>query len=51
MILDGFPRTVEQAVKFDEMLSKDNHKIDKVISLYATELSVVERIAGRRVHP
>lgn len=31
-------------------MSKDKTKIDKVFSFFATELSVVERISGRRVH-
>lgn len=50
MILDGFPRTVDQAKKFDEMMEKDSTKIDSVYSFFATELSVVDRIAGRRIH-
>jgi adenylate kinase len=50
MILDGFPRTVDQAKKFDEMMERDGQNIDKVFSFFATELSVVERIAGRRIH-
>ena len=29
---------------------KDNQKINAVFSMFATELSVVDRISGRRIH-
>ena len=44
MILDGFPRTLEQAKKMTEFV-----KIDAVISLEASDESIVNRLAGRRV--
>ena len=49
-LLDGFPRNVAQAEKLDEMLKKDNQKIDYVVSLAVTDEIVIKRISGRRVH-
>jgi len=50
-ILDGFPRTVGQAKKLDELLAKDGKSIDKVISLEIDDELLVKRITGRLVHP
>ena len=49
-ILDGFPRTMEQAQKLDEFLKKDNHKIDKVFAFNMPDELLVERVTGRRLH-
>jgi len=50
-LLDGFPRTVEQATKLDEMLSKQQQKIDKVIKFDIADEVLVDRITGRLIHP
>lgn len=50
-LLDGFPRTVVQAEKLDEMLTSNNIKIDKVINLVVDDEPVVKRITGRWIHP
>ena len=48
-ILDGFPRTIEQAKKLDEILDKKNKKIDMVINLTTPREETIERILTRRV--
>lgn len=44
-ILDGFPRTVNQAEKFAEM----GEKVDSVILLDVSDEEIVDRMTGRRV--
>lgn len=48
-ILDGFPRTVEQAEKLDEILSKKGKKVDLVINLTTPREEIITRILNRRV--
>ncbi|XP_057493831.1 adenylate kinase 4-like [Actinidia eriantha] len=50
-ILDGFPRTVVQAEKLDEMLQKQGTKIDKVLNFAIDDAILEERITGRWIHP
>src|SRR4030065_2652852 len=47
-ILDGFPRTLQQAGALDVMLYKNNSGIDHVLSLEAAEEDVVKRLWGGR---
>lgn len=47
-ILDGFPRTLQQAGALDVMLNKNNSRIDHVLSLEVREDDVVKRLSGRR---
>lgn len=49
VILDGFPRTEEQAIKLDEMLANENKKVDVVLNLITPEEELVERIVNRRI--
>jgi adenylate kinase len=49
-MLDGFPRTLAQAEKLDQILSDRNQKIDIVIRLCVPDDILVRRIAGRRFH-
>lgn len=46
-IFDGFPRTVNQAKLFDELLEKLNKKIDYVIYLDINKEMASKRILGR----
>ncbi len=46
-LLDGFPRTVVQA----EALKEAGVSIDHVVEIDVPDLSIIERLSGRRVHP
>jgi adenylate kinase len=46
-ILDGFPRTVEQA----EALRAAGVRLDVVLELHVPESEILERMTGRRIHP
>lgn len=49
LILDGFPRTIEQAQALDEMLEEVNRSITLAINLETPEEEIIERIVNRRV--
>lgn len=48
-LLDGFPRTVNQAVVLDAEIDKMGIKLDKVINVEVDKNILVERAVGRRV--
>ncbi|KAJ2648351.1 adenylate kinase [Coemansia sp. RSA 1250] len=50
-ILDGFPRTVVQAQKLDEMLDAQKQSLDHVVELVIDDSLLVARITGRLIHP
>ncbi|MBO0867942.1 MAG: adenylate kinase [Micromonosporaceae bacterium] len=47
-LLDGFPRTVPQAVALDKMLADLGTQLDLVLELVVDEDEVIRRITGRR---
>lgn len=49
VILDGFPRTLEQAKALDEMLAAQNSAIRLVPLLTVPDEELMERLTGRRV--
>ena len=48
-ILDGFPRTVEQADALEKILSDLNKKLDKVLNIHVPAEDLIERAVGRRI--
>lgn len=48
-ILDGFPRTVEQARQFDAALQEHRLRLDLVLNFVASVSVIVERLSGRRI--
>ena len=48
VILDGFPRTIEQAEKLDEILSKNGKKVDLVVNLVTPKEELIDRMLTRR---
>ena len=49
VILDGFPRTIEQAKELDNFFAQKGKKVDLVINLTTPEEEVIERIITRRI--
>lgn len=50
-LLDGFPRTVEQAEALDKFLSERGEKLDTALLIEVPSNFIVERMTGRRVCP
>lgn len=50
-VLDGFPRTVNQAVMYDELLKKLGKELGVVIYLDVDKEELKERVIARRVCP
>ena len=48
-LLDGFPRTVEQAVALDAFLADEGKKVDHVLDIDVDKPELLKRITGRRV--
>ncbi|MEG0575819.1 MAG: adenylate kinase [Anaerovoracaceae bacterium] len=48
-LLDGFPRTVEQAVALDAFLGERDKKIDHVLDIDVEKDELMTRLIGRRV--
>ncbi|KAF7287434.1 adenylate kinase 2 [Rhynchophorus ferrugineus] len=50
-LLDGFPRTVVQAEKLDELLEKRHTQLDAVVEFSIDDQLLFRRITGRLIHP
>ena len=50
-LLDGFPRTVNQAVSLDAALEAMGTKLDRVINIQVASDLLINRAVGRRVCP
>ena len=46
-LMDGFPRTLEQAEKFSELLEELDLNLDKVINIVVDEKEIIKRISNR----
>jgi adenylate kinase len=51
VVLDGFPRNVEQAKGLDEILKIKSLKIDNVFYLKVKEEEIIKRLSSRRICP
>jgi adenylate kinase len=47
ILLDGFPRNVEQARALDEALKKQNKAIDRAVYIKVSEEELLKRLTGR----
>ncbi|CDQ41400.1 MULTISPECIES: adenylate kinase [Virgibacillus] len=50
-LLDGFPRTINQAEALQDLLQDMNETIDYVLHVDVPEEKLVERLTGRRICP
>ena len=50
-VLDGFPRTIKQAEYLDDLLKKEDRKINVVVDLSLSDDEIVDRITKRRTCP
>ncbi|KRG08065.1 adenylate kinase [Staphylococcus sp. NAM3COL9] len=48
-LLDGFPRTIEQAEALNEIMQELGRKIDAVINIEVAEEELMNRLTGRRI--
>lgn len=48
-ILDGFPRTIEQAIELSNLLEEINSKLDIVFNFKVQDKLIINRLCGRRV--
>ena len=48
-LLDGFPRTLEQAQALEGILAGVNRTLDVALNFFAPEAVIIERLSGRRI--
>ncbi len=51
VIMDGFPRTIAQAKRFDIMLDQRNMQLDGVVLIKVSDPILIKRSTGRRFDP
>ena len=51
IILDGFPRTKEQAVELDRLLTESGRKVNIAVNLIISDEEIADRIINRRTCP
>lgn len=51
VILDGFPRTIEQAKELEKFLKENDKKINVAVELELSDRDIIDRIVKRRVCP
>ena len=49
VLLDGFPRTMEQAIALNEMMAGLGREIDAVVYIEVPDEDLVERLSGRMI--
>ncbi len=50
-LLDGFPRTIDQAKHLERILHQNHTPLDFVIQITVPEEEIIKRLSGRRIHP
>lgn len=50
-VLDGFPRTIQQAEFLDKILKDLNIQLDMVINITLDDREIIKRLSGRRICP
>lgn len=50
-ILDGFPRTIPQAEALEQMLSRRNRAVNRVVLFEIADQELIGRLSGRRTCP
>ncbi|HPC56495.1 MAG TPA: adenylate kinase [Caldisericia bacterium] len=50
-VIDGYPRTIYQAEKFENFVNNLNRKLDIVFSIIVSEENIIKRLTGRRICP
>ena len=48
-ILDGFPRTVNQAEALSQILTDLNYQLDAAVNIQVSDDEVIKRLSGRRI--
>ncbi|MBC3169513.1 adenylate kinase [Staphylococcus epidermidis] len=48
-LLDGFPRTIDQAESLNQIMSELDREIDAVINIEVPEAELMNRLTGRRI--